>query len=119
MKNFLEKPAAKIGYNSHGAWSTLWEIYEVEALERGNSTFDDIPLKWIEENGDAPAIWVCYEPEYAYRYCVEAETMEYSLEKLKELYPEAIEVVDEIELEEGMYVISDDGDEGYLVVDLR
>lgn len=118
VPDFLQNPKQKNGYNTHGKWTTLGDIYEIEVEERENPAFEGVPMEWIREHWNVPAIWICYSPFFAHRYNVEAESMDYPLEKLHRLYPEAKECVEEIELADTMYIIDEDGDEGYLIVNL-
>lgn len=106
------------GYNSHGYWSTLKEIVEVEA-ERDNEPFTDFPDLLLEAFGERPAIWVTTDPFEAYRYNISASEWNEEAEVVKARYPEWMEDVEVVRCEGCMKVLgTDDGDGGFLIVDL-
>lgn len=115
----LEVCPQAVGYNSHGGWSTLEDIVEVEA-ERGNEPFTDFPEDVLATYGDAPAIWVTTEPYDAFLYAVSADEYNEHPDVVKARYPEWRSEVFPIDCTGCLKVTdTDDGDGGYLIIDLR
>lgn len=103
-----------IGYNSHGEWSTLDEIREVET-ERGNY----FPRSLKKFPGDTPAIWICLTKRKALRYAVLAEDWERVDDPSQPLNSEEKEMmkgIAEVRLLPTDIIALTDGDEGYLVL---
>jgi hypothetical protein len=102
------------GYNSHGDWSTLAEIRELE-LEREND-FPELPGC----PDDTPAMWVTRTPRQAVRYGLSASRWEDitaggPLTEEERAEMEAI-ASRPIELLPTDRIVVDDGDDGYLVL---
>lgn len=109
--NFLKQPPSPIMFSSHGIKSSVKEIYELEK-ERGNPTFDNIPLDWIEKNGSNPAIWLTVNPLTAFKYNLLAEEWDLSDTEIANKYPDYITEVVAVETS-GMVSIAEDSDGGF------
>jgi len=102
----------KVGYNSHGAWSTLGEIRR-EEVERGNY------FPNLNYPPETPAIWICLTRRKALRYLALAENWDHLNDETQQLTEEERSLLDcitEIPLEPTDVTVYDDGDEGYLVL---
>lgn len=102
------------GYNSHGCSSTLKEIYEVEVIERGNSTFQDIDNIYIEENKDKKVIWVTLNPYDAFKYSINASEYYLTEREIQEKYPHFMEEIFIFDIHEDKIILGND-EIGYLV----
>lgn len=101
-----------ISYNSHGVWSTLGEIRELEKGDRGN-TFPDLNYP-----DDTPAIWVCLSGRKALRYSLAADQWD-RLDSNSPLTPEDREnmkALVKIPLKMSDVVAAADGDDGFLIL---
>ncbi len=99
-------------YNSHGGWSTLGKIRELEKEERGN-TFPELKFP-----NDTPAIWVCLSRRKALRYMVDADQWD-RLNGTNPLTSEDLALLDEVAevtLRGSDLVVATDGDDGYLIL---
>jgi len=108
------KPTFRVGYNSHGGWSTLGEIRAIE-LDRGN----DFPKGLSRFPDDTPAIWVCPTCRKALRYVVEASDWEHvddEAEPLTASESEMLRDISAIPMRQTDIIAHDDGDEGYLLL---
>ena len=115
----LEPCPQTVGYNSHGYWSTLKDIVEIEA-ERENFPFTDFPDDLLATYGEAPAIWVTTDPYAAFVYAISADEYNEPRDVIKARYPSWRDEIETIDCAGGMKVIdTDDGDDGYLIIDLR
>ena len=107
-------PIGKVGYNSHGEWSTIGDIREAE-LERGN--YFPSSLKRFPD--DTPAIWITLTARKALRYSVDADAwdrIDAPDGKLTREETEMMRDIPEVELLPTDIIAFTDGDEGYLVV---
>ena len=96
-----------IGYSSHGTWTLLQEIYELED-DRGN--FDDREEeRELYRRDVCQAIWICYDPAVACRYLRDAQDYD------KPITQEEINQLFVINLD-GAKCIDEDGDGGYLYI---
>jgi hypothetical protein len=112
VKNKRPYPKLTVGYNSHGAWSTLGEVRATEE-ERGN------PFPRLDYPDDTPAIWVCATRRKALRYLALAENWDRLNDEAQPLTDEEKEMFDQIEEVKILptdKIVHDDGDEGYLVI---
>lgn len=118
-KLVFEKLPIEVGYSSHGNFSALGEIIEIEA-ERDNEPFINFEESDLLGYRDYPAIWVTRSPINAFRYVLTASEWELSDEELMKTYPNWREDIEEIDCS-NLYGVaaSDDGDDGVLMVDLR
>jgi hypothetical protein len=108
----LDPSKIRVGYNSHGAWSTLEEI-RCEEVERGNY------FHKLDYPPDTLAMWICLTPRKALRYVALAERWDHLNDETQPLTcaeEEMLECVAEIPLEPTDMIVHDDGDEGYLVL---
>jgi len=104
-----------IGFSSHGRWSTLGKLRDIET-ERGN------PFPKISHPRKIPAIWITFDKITALRYALPAEDWDRieeggSLTK-KEKNIMRYDIVS-IPLEKRDEIITDDGDGGYLLIRLK
>lgn len=101
------------GYSSHGRWSTLGEIREVE-IERGN------PFPELIYPDDTPAIWFNLSRRKALRYLVLASEWERVNDETQPLTEEEMRMMKEdileIEILPTDAIVWDDGEEGYLLL---
>lgn len=105
----------KVGYNSHGKWSTLGEILSVER-ERGN------PLPKTKLPKNTPAIWITFNKRIALSYAFPAEECDRISDPSKPLTKEEKEELKDIvsiKLNKSDKILCDDGDEGYLLARLK
>lgn len=117
MNKLFEEPLFIIGYNAHGYWSTLREIYETE-VQRDNEPLILLTSEEIEPYDELSAIWVCPDPMSAFRYVCEAGDWELSRKDLVAKYPDWEEDVVKINLLDTVFLKdSDDGDNGFLAVE--
>jgi hypothetical protein len=111
-KEKSEKPiASDNGYNSHGKWSTIENIREIET-ERGN------PFPDVDYPDETPAIWIAFDKKIALRYLLSASEWD-SLKTGHKLTKEESKMMRDIcsiHLESTDKIICDDGDGGYLLV---
>lgn len=107
-----------VGYNSHGQYCTLNEIYELET-ERGNSTFDDISKHIVNKYKNNNAIWVTMNVFDALRYIIPASENSLSDEELISKYPNYKNMVDEIHFDKSQILISIDVDNNKHLVILQ
>jgi hypothetical protein len=100
-------------FNSHGSWTTLRKIRELEREERGN-TFPEL----IKYPDDTPAIWVCLSAREALRYLEGADQWDRltSSSPLTKQDKEAMRDVSKVELLPSDVVACTDFDDGYLVL---
>jgi len=108
----LDPSKIRVGYNSHGAWSTLAEI-RCEEVERGNY------FPKLDYPPDTLAMWICLTPRKALRYVALAERWDHLNDETQPLTceeEEMLECVAEVPLEPTDIIVHDDGDEGYLVL---
>jgi len=108
----LEPSKIRVGYNSHGAWSTLEEI-RCQEVERGNY------LPKLDYPPDTLAMWFCLTPRKALRYVALAEKWDHLSDETQLLTSEEeemLECVTKIPLKPTDIIVRDDGDEGYLVL---
>lgn len=99
-----------IGYNSHGRWSTLRELKEIEQ-ERGN------PFPKTKLPRSAPAIWINFDKKKTLRYLVSADEWDrIDAGKLTREHREMMQDITTIHLRPTDRILFDDGDEGYLLV---
>ena len=112
LKNKKAYPKLKVGYSSHGGWSTLGEIRATER-ERGN------PFPRLNYPVDTPAIWVCKTRRKALRYLALAEAWDRIDDETQPLTKEEKQMLDDIskvKLLPTDKIVYDDEDEGYLVI---
>jgi hypothetical protein len=108
----LDPSKIRVGYNSHGAWSTLEEI-RCEEVERGNY------FPKLDYPPGTLAMWICLTSRKALRYVALAERWDHLNDETQPLTceeEEMLECVAEIPLEPTDITVHDDGDEGYLVL---
>jgi len=102
------------GYSSHGGWSSLGRIRELE-LGRGNR------FPELEYPDETPAIWVCKTPREALRYLLPADEWE-TLSK-RVILPisirERMMEIGEIPLLRSDVIAHEDPDEGYLLLRVK
>ena len=101
-----------VGYNSHGRWSTLGNIREVEVEDRGN------PFPKTKHPADTPAIWICFEKRDALRYATLADRWE-DITAGKSLTAEERDIMHDlvsVKLRPSDKIITDDGEGGYLLI---
>lgn len=101
-----------VGYNSHGYWSTLGNIREVEVEERGN------PFPKTAYPNATPAIWICFEKRNTLRYVTLADRWE-DITAGKPLTSEERDIMRDlisIRLRSSDKIITDDGEGGYLLL---
>ena len=119
FRRILSSTSGKVGYNSHGAVTSLAELKALES-ERGNDWFDDRGL----DLNRTQAIWVTYDPRYALRYAFSAslfdlptvkpgEIDEGEWREFKRQMTDPAAHVNKIDLT-GSVRILEDGDGGYL-----
>lgn len=102
-----------VGYNSHGRWSTLSELQEIEE-ERGNP----FPKTRLPKN--TPAIWINFDKKKTLRYMVPADEWDrIDAGKLTRQHREMMNGIQSIPLRPTDKIICDDGDEGYLLVRIK
>lgn len=112
----LEHP---IGYNSHGCPSTFKDIVQTEQ-ERGNHPFTYIPDKFTQVFGDCPAIWITTDPFDAFLYNCLADEWNDDPETVKARHPGWEEEVQTIDCQGWRKLAdSDDGDGGFLIVQIN
>lgn len=106
------KPRPRYGYNSHGEWSTLGQIRDVE-IERENS-FPPV-TQYLD---DTPAIWICPTRRKALRYLALAEHRDHlnSTEPLTAEEKEQIHEISKIEILPNDVILTYDGNDGYLLL---
>jgi len=109
-----EMKLPEIGYNSHGFWSTLQRIYEIEE-ERGNSTFKNIDKDFLSSNLDTLSIWITKNPLNAFKYSISASESNLEDSELIKKYPDYENHVFKI-LTENCICIAFDDDDGYLIM---
>jgi len=98
------------GYNSHGRWSTLKELKEIEQ-ERGN------PFPRTKLPGDTPAIWINFDKKKTLRYMISADEWDdIEAGKLTRKQKEMLKDIHSIPLRPTDKILFDDGDEGYLLI---
>jgi hypothetical protein len=100
----------KVGYNSHGRWSTLGEIRELEVGDRGNQFPQNVQFP-----DDTPAIWITVNPRKAARYVLTADKWD-SIDAGAHIDPEVIRDLYQIEIQSNDRIINEDGDGGFLLV---
>ena len=93
------------GYNSHGHWSTLGEIEELE-LERGNRWPNAIKLP-----RNSKAIWITVDPHIAAWYCMTSQDEEKGICR-SSFYDQ----LHEIKFQKGDEIIHTDEQGGYVLV---
>ena len=100
-------------FNSHGSWTTLQKIRELERQERGN-TFPAL----IKYPDDTPAIWVCLSTRKALRYLEDADQWERlsSSSPLTKKDKKTMRDVSKVELLPSDVVACTDFDDGYLIL---
>ena len=98
-------------FNSHGYWSTLGRIRELE-LDRDN-IFPDLSYP-----DGTPAIWVCGTRREAVRYLLLADEWEGVEDGSRPVTEEELDAVAEIRLGGTEVIVASDGDGGYLLLDL-
>ena len=106
-------PRPGIGYNSHGTWSTIGELRELEANDRGNE-FPDLR----GYPNDTPAIWITRRPRMALRYAFTADTWSH-FGSDEPLTPEEIgelRGISKIRIEPRDRIVIADGDDGLLLI---
>lgn len=105
-------------YSSHGKWTTFEEICELEQ-DRDNEPFVDYSDSEIEKYKDCPSLWITVDPWEAFMYFIYASEVEIPKKELEKDYPNWKKEIVEIDCE-GYYVLEDseDGDGGYLILDL-
>ena len=105
----------RVGYSSHGNWTTFGNIKELEIEERDNSELvpvaDKIPDDWW-------ALWICLNPREALRYTDEYfnnwDVVKAPLtKKLREDIEFYLAAIDILPTD---YIVADDGDDGYLLI---
>ena len=99
------------GYNSHGKWSTIENIRDIET-ERGN------PFPDVDYPDDSPAIWIAFDKRTALKYLLLADEWD-SLDSGRKLTMKEIEMMGDIhsiQIKPNDKIICDDGDGGYLLV---
>lgn len=104
-----------VAYNSHGYWSSLGKIREIE-LERGN------PFPDLAYPDDTPAIWICLSRRKALRYMVLASEWERVDDETESLTPEEeglLEYIDAIPVKTTDVIVWDDGDDGWLLLSVE
>lgn len=101
-----------IGFSSHGRWSTLGELKNIE-MERGN------PFPKVSYLGKIPAIWITFDKTTALRYALSAEDWD-RIEEGGPLTEEEKNIlrydIVSIPLKKRDKIITDDGDGGYLLI---
>jgi len=110
--NSKARARIRVGYNSHGAWSTIEEI-RCEEVERGNY------FPKLDYPPGTPAMWICLTPRKALRYVALAERWDHLDDETQPLTceeEEMLESIVEIPLKPTDIIVHDDGDEGYLVL---
>jgi len=112
LRSQLKPPKNRVGYNSHGVWSTLGDI-RCEEIERSNY------FPKLDYPPGTPAMWICLTPRKALRYVALADRWNYLNDETQPLTSEEekmLESVAEIPLKPTDTIVHDDGDEGYLVL---
>ena len=112
LRSQLKPPKNRVGYNSHGVWSTLGDI-RCEEIERSNY------FTKLDYPPGTPAMWICLTPRKALRYVALADRWNYLNDETQPLTSEEekmLESVTEIPLKPTDTIVHDDGDEGYLVL---
>jgi len=99
----------KVGYSTHGCWTSLEKVKEIEVNERGNSWFEDDGLDLSQYE----AIWVCLSPEDAVGYALLAEELGTKVHKKAKKHP--LDFVVEVDLS-GARSVLDDPDGGLLFI---
>ena len=105
--------AGDTGYSSHGRWSTIKKIREVEVEDRGN------PFPKTKLPNDTPAIWINFDKRMTLRYLVFADDWERIDDKSNKLTKKDRELMEDIysiPLKKADKIIFGDEDEGYLLV---
>lgn len=99
------------GYNSHGKWSTIKNIQEIE-IERDN------PFPDVDYPDETPAIWIAFDKKVALKYLLSASEWDSlkSGRKLTRKENEMMRDIYSIQLKSTDKIICDDGDGGYLLV---
>lgn len=99
------------GYNSHGKWSTISDIREIEN-DRGN------PFPDVDYSDKTPAIWIAFNKRVALRYLLPAIEWDSLMagRKITKEENEMMRDIVSIQLKPTDRIICDDGDEGYLLV---
>lgn len=101
------------GWSSHGCWSTLGEIRELEVEDRENE------FPEIHYPDETPAIWVCFSRREALRYLVlasEVDEIEDPDHVLTLEQEDLLQDVVGVKLDGKCQIVHEDGDGGYLVV---
>jgi len=103
-------------FNSHGSWTTLRKIRELEREERGN-TFPAL----IKYPDDTSAIWVCLSGRKALRYLESADQWDRlsSSSPLTNKDKELMRDISQIELLPSDIVACTDFEDGYLILRSR
>jgi hypothetical protein len=125
MKTYQAFINERVYYNSHGNFSSFFNIRQLEETERENypkGTFDS----WAEQYGisdDDSCIWVTKDKKQAYTYLLPSQ---YHDEIMSKEEWEVEEWIDDKRIEEKLYEVddkdgyiipeSDDGDGGFLFV---
>ena len=112
IRRRLELPKNRVGYNSHGVWSTLGDI-RYEEIERGNY------FPKLDCPPGTSAMWICLTPRKTLRYVALADRWNHLNDETQPLTNEEekmLESVTEIPLKPTDTIVHDDGDEGYLVL---
>lgn len=106
-------------YNTHGRWHTLKELIELEQ-ERGNYPCTLFDLNSIEHYKNSPAMWVCIEPIQAFRYNCFSDERDLPANELIAKYPDWKDTLSCI-TSKNIWIVdhTDDGDNGFLVIDVR
>jgi len=101
-----------IGFSSHGHWSTLGELREIE-LERSN------PFLKVGYPKKTPAIWITFDKKLALRYALSADDWD-RIESGGRLTTEERDIlrydIASVPLKKKDKIIFDDGDGGYLLI---
>lgn len=107
------KPFPKVGYNSHGHWTNLKEIRELEVDERENE-FPDLAMY----PDDTSAIWITTAKRKALRYRLSADEWDRidGSGRLTKHDLEELEMVAPIRILDDDVITAADGDGGYLLL---
>lgn len=97
------------GFSTHGCWTSLKELKEIEVDDRGNPWFEDDYINLDSMEG----IWVTLNPKDAVQYLFLAEDLE------SEDYQEALKYPEKYLIKvnlDGAIPVLEDGDGGTLYI---
>lgn len=98
-----------IGYSTHGYWTPLRELKEIEVEDRGNEWFDDTNIDLESTEG----IWVTKDPKDAIQYLFVADELE--SEEYREALKHPEKYLNKADLI-GAIPVLEDGDGGTLYI---